>query len=99
MAEILKGIGMTFKDVTLVQGTGPLDQAPDSKKPEHYDLSARISRDGRRSRTGWVSSNMMSVTGEELALALIRVGGLPVLPQFLPLEDRIHMIQKLNETD
>ncbi|MEK7608709.1 MAG: IMP dehydrogenase [Patescibacteria group bacterium] len=46
-----------------------------------------------------VSSNMESVTGAEMAIALAREGGLGFLPQMVPLEARLEMIRKIKRTD
>lgn len=46
-----------------------------------------------------VSANMESVTGAEMAIALAREGGLGFIPQMLPLEDRLEIIERVRRAD
>lgn len=45
------------------------------------------------------SANMMSVTGLDMALAMLRVGGGYFLPQMLSLEDRLSMLEQIRRSD
>lgn len=45
------------------------------------------------------SANMMSVTGLEMALAMLRVGGGYFLPQMLNLEDRLSILEHIRRAD
>ena len=62
------------------------------------DFSAKLSG-GVVLETPFVSANMPDVTGVELATAMAREGGFWFLPQFLPLERRLWMLELIRRTD
>lgn len=84
---------VTFSDVAL-----PDRYSDVRSRSEIHDFEAELT--GRMPvHIPIVSSNMESVTGAEMAIALAREGGLGFLPQMVSLEERVEMIRKIRRTD
>lgn len=86
-------IDVTFGDVTL---------------PEHYssvrsrseiDDFGVVLAEGVELGIPIIGANMESVTGIEMAVALGREGGIAFVPQTLPIEERLAIIEKIRRTD
>lgn len=97
MATLMQETGLSYKDVTILPGTGPKKDAPDSTKPEYYDLRTRLAGDVF-TNTPWIASNMTTVVDGNNAQRYIQNGIFPVIPQFPPLEKRVALIRNLRNT-
>lgn len=84
---------VTFSDVTLAE--------------RYSEIRSRSEINDFRARLGGkiyldipiASANMESVTGADLAIALEREGGMGFIPQTIPLDSRLEMIEKIKRTD
>lgn len=82
--------GLTFDDVLLV--------------PQYSDIGSRsrdvdisISVCGRNFKHPVIAANMQTITGEEMALAIIKLGGLAILHRFMPIEEQLKIVKNLTE--
>src|SRR3989344_3016054 len=86
-------IAVTFSDVAL-----PDRYSTIRSRSEVNDFHSHLTK-GLTLGIPLVSSNMESVTGADMAIALAREGGLGFLPQMLPIETRVEIIEKVRRTD
>lgn len=86
-------IGVTFGDVTLNEHFSRI-----RSRSEISDFSTAIS-EKLKINIPFLSANMESVTGAELCIALEREGGLGMVPQTVPIEERLAMIEKVKRSD
>lgn len=87
-------IAVTFDDVTL-----PEEYSDIRSRKEITDFSTDLIAGKVRLAIPIVSANMASVTGLNMAIALEREGGMAFLPQFLPLKERLDILEKLGRAD
>lgn len=97
MATLIEETGLSYKDVTILPGSAPLKDAPDSTKPEYYDLRTRLAGDVI-TNTPWIASNMTTVVDEKNAYRYVQNGIFPVIPQFPPIKKRVALIRELRNT-
>ncbi len=84
---------VTFSDVTL-----PEKYSEIRSRSEIHDFKTRVVSNIHLD-IPICSSNMESVTGAEMVIALEREGGMGFIPQTIPIEERLEMIQKIKRTD
>ncbi len=83
--------GLTFSDVLLVPKRTPL------KSRRQANLKTRFSKNVSLN-IPLVSSNMVTVTGNEMAIALARAGGIGVVHQFCSVKDQARMIKEVKKS-
>lgn len=85
-------IGVTFGDVYFPERYSAI-----RSRSEINDFSTELA--GIRLPIPLIAANMESVVGVELAVALEREGGLAIVPQTLPLESRLAILEQLRRAD
>lgn len=86
-------LSVTFDDVYI-----PEDMSYVRSRSEIADFSAKLG-DDLILQIPFISANMESVTGVEMVTAIEREGGLGFIPQTLPLQDRLEMLELIQRTD
>ena len=81
-------LGLSYDDVLLVP------QYSEIKSRSDVDLSSQITPHIKL-KLPLVSSNMSSITDVEFAIALGKLGGLGVLPRFVPAEEEANMVKEV----
>lgn len=82
-------IDLTFEDVAL-----PDEYSDIRSRSEIMNFRVSLTRN-LNLNIPIVSANMRSVTGAEMIIALEREGGLGIVPQDLPLSDRLEILEKV----
>jgi IMP dehydrogenase len=91
MPNIIESHATGFDDwVLLPTAVAPNENGNESSAQNLYDLRVQLSKN--ISALPWWSSNMTTVTGKDFAIRLASLGGVPVLPQFSPINDRLETI-------
>lgn len=83
--------GLTFDDVLLVPKYSKIDSR------SIVDISVNIGF--RTFLHPIIPANMQSVTGEKMADAVIKSGGLAILHRFMPIEEQLEIIGRLSNND
>ena len=86
-------VGVTFGDVYIPERYSNI-----RSRSEISDFSVRIAAELELG-IPFVSANMEPVTGVQMAVGIEREGGLGLLPQTLPIEDRLYMLERIKRTD
>jgi len=85
--------GVTFSDVFIIDNTSRIDRRSDIR-----DLKTRLGRD-LYLNIPVVSANMVDVTESLMAITLARLGGVGVIHQFLPIEERCEEVHRVKRAD
>jgi IMP dehydrogenase len=83
-------LGLSYDDVLLIPQYSKIGSRSE------VDLSVKITRK-LTLQIPLVSANMSDVTGPDMAIALARLGGLGVIPRFMPPEEEADMIFKVKK--
>lgn len=83
-------LAFSYDDVLLVP------QHSDIKSRENVDLETQITP-RLKLKLPFMSSNMSDVTGVEMAIKMGKLGGLGVLPRFMPAEEEADMVAKVKK--
>jgi IMP dehydrogenase len=86
-------IALTFDDVTLKENYSKIHSRGDIS-----DFRSEI-LPGITLNVPFVSANMQAVTGAEMIISLEREGGLGILPQTLPLNKKLEILEKVKRAD
>lgn len=85
-------IGVTFRDVYF-----PERYSGVRSRSEIDDFRAELA--GVTLNIPFIAANMETVVGAELAVALAREGGLAIVPQTLPLDRRLEILEQIGRAD
>ena len=88
-----ESVGITFGDVYVPERYSDI-----RSRAEISDFSVKIAG-GLEFGIPFVSANMEPVTGVQMAVGFERERGLGLLPQTLPIEDRLYMLERIKRTD
>jgi len=92
---------LTIDQLVLRPGTGPTENAPNTANPDNPEFNLDISiHHGLDfiAPTPWVVSNMeTTVETPEQAIAFAQYGAIPVIHQFMPIEQRVEIARALSE--
>lgn len=83
-------LGLSYDDVLLVP------QYSEIKSRSDVDLSTQITPNLKLG-IPLISSNMSSITDANFAISLGRLGGLGVLPRFMPIEEEVSMVEAVKK--
>ncbi len=85
-----RGRGLTFDDVLLVprysEVTSRRDPSLETQVTRHHKIQIPI-----------VSSNMDTVTGPEMAMAMAKLGGLGILHRFMDVEEQVQSVRDIKK--
>jgi IMP dehydrogenase len=84
--RILDKPGLTFDDVLLVPAKGYLN----SRNPDSVDIDIGVQLTPRTYKLKYpiISANMDTITGQEMAVEMNRLGGLGIIHRFMSFEDQ-----------
>lgn len=85
-------LGLTFDDVLLVP------QYSDIESRCHCDVKSRISKNIALN-IPLVSSNMDTVTEDQMSIAMARAGGIGIIHRYCSIEEQVNMVQKVKRAE
>jgi IMP dehydrogenase len=88
--QITFPLSLSYDDVLLIP------QYSEVRSRSDVDLSTKITSK-LTLKIPLISANMSDVTGVEMAIAIARLGGLGVIPRFMPAEQEAEMISKVKK--